>query len=260
MSRAWAPVLWLIAWLWAAPSQAWGPLGHRMVGELAEQQLSAQTRSLLSDLLADEPSPRLADIAGWADDIRADPAFRWTGPLHYVNLPRGRCEYLPARDCPSGNCVVGAIERFHKALANRSLPRAERAQALKFLVHFIADVHQPLHAGFADDLGGNRYQISFDGRGTNLHAIWDGDVLKSRRLSEAAYVAELARGRMPAAGPLQAGAWAEASCRLIASAEVYPRGHKLGRDYLERQRPFAEQQIRLAAVRLAALLEAALRS
>ena len=111
----------------------------------------------------------LASISTCADDNRTPV----TAPWHYVNLPRdGTCRYEAERDCVSESCVVAAIERQAAVLASSASDEA-RLSALKYVVHFVADVHQPLHAGFADDRGGNTYQLQAFGRGTNLHAVWD---------------------------------------------------------------------------------------
>lgn len=242
----------------AGPVLAWGPLGHRLVGELAERELSAGARATLAELLADEPAPQLGDVANWADELRDDPNYAWAARLHFVNMRRGECRFVAERDCANGVCVVGAIQRFSRVLADPRQPRAQRVEALKFLVHFVGDIHQPLHAGHFDDLGGNKYQIQIDGRGINLHKLWDAELLGSARLAAPTYAQNLGHAGLPRPGVLKPARWAEQSCALIASAQIYPDGHKVGRDYLSAQRPLAEARIRLAAARLAALLEASL--
>ena len=251
-------------------AQAWSRHGHQLVGELAERQLSPAVLAEVRTLLADEPEPGLAAIAPWADEIRAsgnalgERSKRW----HFVNIPGQDCHYLPERDCPDGNCIIGAIQAQQALLADRSQPRQARAEALKFLVHFLGDVHQPMHAGYPHDRGGNGYQIQYrgegapEGEGTNLHGVWDYWLLRSAGLDLPTHADRLQA--MPAPdtasavpGPA-AQAWAIESCRLIHSEALYPRGHRIGDDYLERYRPLAEQRVRLAAARLAALLEQAL--
>jgi hypothetical protein len=258
----------------ASPSAwAWGALGHRMVGELAERQLDPKAKAEVAALLAGEPDPTLAGVANWADELRSsDPErFRQTSRWHYINAKGGGCAFDVARDCPDGNCVVAAIEQQRRILGDPNQPLAARRDALKFLVHFVGDVHQPMHAGDRDDAGGNKYQISLrtpiqpeayarqnyvDGvMGTNLHAIWDYYVLASRGLEFRDYADRLQKVPVPAqaddADPL---AWAKESCGLIESRHLYPPGHKLDQRYLEAQRPLAEQRIREAAHRLALLL------
>ena len=97
----------------------------------------------------------MASVASWADQVRTEADERW----HYVNMPpEADCHYVPARDCPNGECVVGAIER-QVAILRSKAPDDERLRALKYLIHFIGDVHQPLHAGHGEDKGGNTFQL-----------------------------------------------------------------------------------------------------
>jgi nuclease S1 len=236
---------------------AWSEPGHRVIAEIAERQLGTEVRAEVLDLLATEQVDSLADIASWADRIRDRPEYAWSGRMHFVNLAQD-CSYDAARDCPDGRCVVGAIERFRDELADRALPTERRAEALKFLVHFAGDVHQPLHAGFAHDLGGNRHQLSLDGHGTNLHAVWDREVPGAADLEPAAQAARLLQNPLPAAGTLDPAEWARASCRIIATDAIYPGDRKIGRPYLEHHLPRAESQLVLAGVRLAAVIEQAL--
>src|SRR5690606_5001505 len=114
-----------------------------------------------------------------------------------------------------------AITRFTAVLGDRSRPRAERLEALKFVVHFVGDVHQPLHAGHRDDRGGNRFQVNLRGEGTNLHAVWDHHLLASARLGLEAYADRLQAGERESPStlftpsgysPAYATAWAELSC------------------------------------------------
>ena len=258
---------------------AWSALGHRMVGELAQRHISPAALAQVELLLAGEPDPTLAGVADWADRLRdLDPErFKATSRWHYVNTPPGLdCDYDAARDCPGGDCVIGAIQAQRRILADRSQPLEARRDALKFIVHFVGDVHQPMHANNHDDLGGNRYQVSLrtelqpeayarkhyvDGvMGTNLHSIWDYYILGTEGLSLAQYsdrLDALPWPPMPADGP-QTGpeAWAGESCRLIEARHVYPDGHKMDRSYLDEYRPLAEQRVRQAAWRLAQILDA----
>jgi len=237
---------------------AWGPSGHRMVAELAQARLQPGTAAQVRSLIG---SPSLADIATWADDLREDPSRRALGrataPLHYINFGGADCRYDAARDCPGGSCVVGGIERYAGVLGDRTRSKEERAEALRFVVHLVADAHQPLHAGYRADRGGNRFQVQLDGRGTNLHAVWDTPVLASRRLGWRRHARELARMPLPAATGTPAR-WAEESCRMTRDDGIYPAAHRVDKRYLTRMRPLAEYRVRSAAARLAAVLERSL--
>ncbi|GAB3381412.1 S1/P1 nuclease [Lysobacter fragariae] len=266
----------------ATPVGAWSALGHRLIGELAQRHLTPAARAQVAELLADEPTPTLAGVATWADTLRdSDPArFKATSRWHYADMTGGGCNFDARRDCPDGQCVVGAIEAQRKVLADRSQPVEARREALKFLVHFVGDVHQPLHSSNHRDLGGNKYQVSLTTdlepeayardkydrathvMGTNLHSVWDYYILGERGLSVAAYADRLDRQPWPPAGGLLSGAaaWAGESCRLIDARQLYPttasgaEEHKLDHRYNDAQRALAEQRVRQAAWRLSNLL------
>ncbi len=262
MSRTLALLLCVLLLASAPPAAGWSEAGHRLVAELAEQRLDPATRSAALALLAastsvPQPVASLAEVAGWADQVRDRSEYEWSRPLHFVNLSDD-CRYEPARHCERNGCIVAAIDRFAARLADRSLSRPERAEALQWLVHLIGDIHQPLHSGSAADLGGNRYQVQLAGEGTNLHSVWDRHLLAVRGLAVDEHRRLLGSEPLPRPGPLAPARWAEASCELIASAALYPSGHKLDQRYLQQHLPLAERQVRLAAARLAAVIEQAL--
>lgn len=259
--------------LLALPVLAWSPLGHRLVAELAARQLTPAASAEVERLLAGEPDPTLGGIANWADQLRyTDPArFKATSRWHYINAQGGGCDFDLARDCPNGDCVVGAIEAQRKILADRSQSPAARRDALKFVVHLVGDAHQPMHAGNRTDAGGNRFQISLRTdippedyardsyvggvMGTNLHSVWDYYVLASRRLSDKDYADLLAReSPLPANDGTTPLDWAEASCRVIDQQHLYPEQHRMDNAYLEKMRPLAERRVREGARHLADLL------
>lgn len=271
-SRSSARLSLLALLLLAVPVMAWGPLGHRMVGDLAARQLTPAARAEVARLLAGEPEPTLGGVANWADDLRnTDPErFKATSRWHYINAKGGGCAFDVARDCPDGNCVVAAIEAQRKILADRSQPLAARRDALKFVVHLVGDVHQPMHAGNRTDAGGNKFQVSLrtdiapeayarknylDGvMGTNLHSVWDYYILASRGLSAKRYAMLLAAQPTQATDGNTPMDWAEASCRIIDQRQLYPAEHKMDRSYLDAMRPLAEQRVREAGQNLARLL------
>ena len=250
---------------------AWGPQGHRLVAELGWEGMTPAAQAEAKKLLAGEPDPTLPGIANWADDLRAnDPDLgKRSSKWHYVNLAEDDCHYEAARECPNGNCVVGAIAAQTAILADRSKPQAERAQALKFVVHFVGDVHQPLHAGYARDKGGNDFQLAIpgeperaDGHGGNLHALWDSGMLRMSKRSDAEYLQQLRKIQVPtvtgAGLPANAAGWAEDSCKLVLQPGLYPPTHKLKPEYVTTWRPLAEIQLRLGGEHLAEVLNAAL--
>ena len=246
------------------PAQAWGLLGHRLVALLAWDDLTPDTRRRIDALLQGEPDPTLAGIAGWADDLRKnDPVLgRQSANWHFVNLGEDDCVYSQRRDCPGGNCVVEAIRAQTAILADPARTRAERLQALKFVVHFVGDAHQPLHAGYARDKGGNDAQINWNGRGTNLHTLWDSRMLLSTGRSEADHLQRLRTLPRPALGasalPPPAAEWAEHSCRVATGPGVYPGRARLDQRYVDQHLPIVERQLRAGGTALAAVLNQAL--
>ncbi len=253
----------------ASETLAWGALGHRIVGTLAENELSPGARQEVDLLLAGEPEPSLAGVSTWADELRAkDPGLgRRSARWHYVNLGEHGCTYEAARDCPGGNCVVDAIGVQTGILRDRGQPIEARRKALKFVVHFVGDVHQPLHAGYAHDKGGNAFQVrvpSASGeRGSNLHSWWDSGMLKHAGLDEPAFVTRLqamplaVELALPALPP-DAAPWARNACAISVSSGFYPAAARLPADYAETWTPVAEAQLRRAGSRLAHILNAAL--
>ncbi len=239
-----------------AAGHAWSAMGHRLIGALAEQRIGPDARRAVAELLAGEDEPTLAGVAAWADTLRDDARWRWTAPLHYVRIHDAACGFQAARDCHDGLCVAGAIERFRAELADPARSRAERRDALKFLVHFVGDVHQPLHSGHRDDRGGNRFQVRVGNEGTNLHRVWDHHVLVHGGRDQAQLHAALAPA-LPAPGGFDPIGWAEASCRLTNAPGFYPRRPgTLPAGYLDTHAPLADRRIADAAAELAAVLDA----
>jgi hypothetical protein len=253
-SAIWRAGLMLFWYCWSTPALAWGSAGHQIVAGMAEKRLGKAARAEVKRLLALEPGQTLASISTWADEHRNAQSASW----HYVNLPRGDCAYSPQRDCPDGHCVVAVIERQAQILASDATD-AQRLLALKYLVHFVADVHQPLHAGYADDRGGNSWQLQAFGRGTNLHALWDTGLLQNLGDDAQSIAARLDNRLMPGGNaPWTAAQAAQESCRIVASPGFYP-GRFVDAGYLEIFRPVIEDRLVLAAVRLADLLNRLLR-
>lgn len=136
---------WVLVFAFWVPNVAlaWGYDGHRIVADIAEQHLTTETRREVAELLKLDRASSLGDIATWADETKNKTSGRW----HYVNLPRDAgCQYVRKRDCPDGHCIVEALKKqYHRY--NTSTSPKNRLKALRYLVHLVADVHQPLHAG-----------------------------------------------------------------------------------------------------------------
>lgn len=158
----------------------WGPRGHMTVAAVAMELVNPRTAKCVEDLVGDLPAG-----AAWPDEVKREkPSYHWSKPLHYTNTQPWASDYKES-DCAHGRCVVTAISNYTARLADGTLPRPQRAEALKFLSHFVGDIHQPLHVGFARDRGGNEIKGKFMGHDTNLHEVWDFHVIN--RLLSSSY-------------------------------------------------------------------------
>ncbi len=248
--------------LMAGPAWGWGRLGHRVAGRIAEDRLTPSARAAVRDLLG--PGESLADVSTWADDYRRD--HRETGPWHYVNVPIAEPKYDRKFEAEGGG-VVTKVEDFRRILADPATPRAGRQQALKFLAHFVQDMHQPVHVGHRDDRGGNDLQVRFFGEGSNLHRVWDSGLLEHAGRPEAEYVAALEQTIAPDLAEAWSRGnpadWADESLAVARGAYRNPvdgselkAGAKLDRPYQDANLPLAERRVAQAGVRLAAILNA----
>jgi hypothetical protein len=240
---------------------AWGREGHEIIGKIAEDHLNAQANITVRSLLGND---HLDSIANWADDIRRE--RRETAPWHYVNIPFGYA-YKADRDCPAQtSCVVAQIARFLGVLSDSKADREQRAEALKFLVHFAGDIHQPMDAA-KEGKGGNDIHVLFLGADhcgryeCNLHGVWDTSLIEHAGLEMGEYAARLealikADNLEPQAGGTPED-WANESLQLAQAAWVHD-GANLDETYYRQQTKVVDRQMALAGLRLAKLLNAAL--
>jgi hypothetical protein len=156
---------------------AWGNTGHEIVGSIAQALLNTGASNQVGSILN---GATLESVATWADSVKRSPGYEWSGVLHYVDIQDWACNYVPSRDCADKNCVTGALYNYTSRTGSTSIDPTQRNEALKFLTHFAGDVHQPLHAGFVGDEGGNKLEGKYEGKSTNLHAIWDEGIITTR--------------------------------------------------------------------------------
>src|SRR5262245_31080294 len=173
--------------LTSAIAAPWGAIGHRIVGRIAEQHLSAEARHQLQALLGPES---LAQVSTWPDEIRADPTWNHASPWHYVDIADDET-YETAPKHPGGD-VVEAIQRLTRVLRDPQATLQDKVVALKFLVHCVGDIHQPLHVGRRDDHGGNTLQVRWFGESSTLHKVWDEQLIEAEKLSFSEFAAFLA--------------------------------------------------------------------
>lgn len=256
----------LAALLTASPCLAWGGDGHRIVGTIASSDLTPATAVAMRELLGEQT---LADACCWADEIRSDSRYDWVKPLHYINVPRGATSIDLPRDAADGQQVLAAIERYRRALADPKRPKEERLEALRLVLHFVADVHQPLHVSYAFDLGGNKLSVTSFGARSNMHRVWDSDLIR-RRLKDtqggwATMSADLRRSITPERREAwrkmrDPKAWADES--LVITRKLYAEppdaAEGVNETYWKAWMPVVEARLQAAGVRLALVLNEAL--
>lgn len=238
----------------------WGPDGHRIVAEIALGRLSPAVANETRRLLGGQ---NITDVASWADAVRRQ--LPNTGPWHYIDIEITDSSYVPARDCKEDACVIAAVAAQMAILSDRSRPDSARATALKYVVHFIGDLHQPLHAGERGDKGGNDVKVTFQGRLTNLHSLWDSGMLLSFGQTDADIVHQLTDeiSRRTDIATLSGGSvvsWVMES-HDIARDVVYrnlPNSLEITQQYVDAARPVIYERLLRGGVRLGAAIERAL--
>jgi hypothetical protein len=253
----------LLSALAPAHALAWGVEGHKIVALLAWNELDPAARAQMGALLGSEAT--FVRQSNWADEVREQrlDTARW----HYVDIPLAAPGYDPRRDCAMQACVVAQIDKDLQLLRHRGLDKAVRAEALLFLVHFVADLHQPLHAADNDDKGGNAVRVWLEGKPSNLHRVWDVDVVEALGSNAGAVAADIESSLTPA----QRKAWAHGTpiswaneAHAIARDRIYPpfegsREVVLAPGYAQQQAPLVHILLARAGVRLGWLLNGALK-
>ena len=237
---------------------AWSADGHNAIGMLALDQLKVDTRERLESVVGELNEETVSEACNWPDVIREEQEWEWAKPLHYVNIPRGESDYQASRDCRNGRCATVAIKKFATWLAEPQRGEEARWQGFAWLCHLVADLHQPLHAGFGDDRGGNEVEITVRGEVMNLHYYWDRELASHQvgdwqRLYQHLHTEPLE----PIAGSWSSNevdAWTEESHQLAASM-AYPPANVVTADWEQQAWIIARERMRLAAMRLAWVLE-----
>jgi hypothetical protein len=236
-----------------SPALAWGKTGHRVVAAIADRGLSAEARAQVKLLLGTES---LDEAATWPDDMRSDPDPFWqktASPWHYVTVPGGEYDNAP----PEGDAVT-ALRKFRAVLLDPGASLKDKQMALRFIVHIVGDLHQPLHVGQPGDHGGNDVKLSFAGRPSNLHSVWDTGLVDDEQLSFTEFADRLERRTTPEQviawsdpNPLD---WIRESAAIRRTVYPAPGTADLGWDYIYKFRPVMEQRLAQGGVRLAAYL------
>jgi hypothetical protein len=263
----------LAALLLLLPSSlfAWGNLGHQITADVAERQLGANSPALKAALKLLKKQ-HLSEVAVEADALRNKLGTAHTAGWHFVDIPLAENAFDPARDCALSDCVIARIDMFRKILADPKEKPLLRQEALLYLIHFVGDLHQPLHCE-GDARGGNDVHVTFDGGGhvpgnngnansDNLHFVWDVSLLEWQELDEQSYVQHLfddtLNGRDPAT--LAGGAtldWAMESHQIAQNVQV-PNNTDLDTAYMDTNSAVADERLLLGGLRLARVIKDAL--
>jgi hypothetical protein len=256
----------------ATPAAAWGGEGHQTVGYVAERFLTAAALAEVRALVAPAGLPQ---VASWADEIRLK--RRNTASWHFVDTEIKAAGYVAGVDCKQGDCAIAAIDRYAARMADRGLPLVERQEALKFVVHFVGDLHQPLHACDDADRGGNAVKVRLaHSDATNLHAVWDSATVAAlgkdattvggALVARARGMAPVARAALAKGGPVDWAAESWAYCRdqiyaKLDDGKLQPGGTgdtvlTLPDDYAAQHAAATADRLLRAGLRLAALLNA----
>lgn len=234
-------------------SDDWGKTGHRVVGEIAEKNLSKKAQREISKLLNGHS---LAFVANYGDDIKSDRQYDSFGPMHYVNFPFGE-KYENYQKSEKGD-IIQAIEKCIAVLKSERSPREEKLFYLKMLVHFMGDLHQPLHIGLADDKGGNDFQVRWFNDGTNLHTVWDSTMIDFYGMSYTELATNtdmLSKEQLEAIKKGSILDWMYESRSLCEN--IYDNteiGEKLGYGYVYKYMDTVRSQLQKGGIRLAKLL------
>lgn len=243
------------------PAFSWGLTGHRVIAEVAQQHLSKKAKKELHRLIGDET---LAWWANWPDFIKSDSAWNHASKWHYVDLPGhiGKDEFIAALKKLPGKNLYTQIIDMTAQLKDRSLPDEQRRIALRFLVHLVGDLHQPLHVGRDEDQGGNKITVYWFGKKTNLHSVWDSYFIDDQQYSYTEYARLLDIASKEKVREWQSSSleeWFYESHVMADSIyDATPAESKLSYQYNYKFQGLLNDQLLKGGVRLAALLNEAM--
>ena len=240
-----------------AEASAWGVTGHRVVAEIAENHLTNRAKRKLKKLIGKQ---KLAYWANWPDNVRNSPEWKNTSTWHYVNIPPQESkeqfiEQLKNNNKPN---IYTAIQNVKGIIVDKNTPNADREIYLRFLVHFLGDMMQPMHTRREEDLGGNLIKIQFFKKDTNLHSLWDSGLIDNTKYSYTEYARVLDVKSKEEIQKIQSGSledWLyeshQAANQLYASVKP---GENYSYDYQEQYKDLLERQLLHAGLRLAKIL------
>jgi hypothetical protein len=236
---------------------SWGKVGHKTVATIAYNHLTPQAKEVVKRFLGDTS---MADVASWADEVLKQPQYKKTAPQHYANVPLGLSYEQFEKEITTQNKdnVYKAIERNKQVFTAVASTKEQRANALKFLIHFVGDLHQPMHISRAEDKGGNTIQLQYEGKGTNMHSLWDSKLIGTEGKSFEQMTIDYDKATAKQIKQWQQDPlikWLWESYQI--SSKLYPEieaNNKLDESYYKSHISIVNQRVEMAGIRLAGLL------
>lgn len=230
---------------------SWGVTGHRAVGLIAQKHLSAKAKRNMIRILGQQS---LAEVSTWMDEIRSDSTYNYTADWHWVTIETGKT-YDQSPKNPNGDAIA-MIEKIIVELKKHTLDKKTETEYLKMLVHLVGDIHQPLHVGCCDDQGGNKVKVRWFRKESNLHRVWDSDMIDDTKLSFTELTEFLGDPDAPTISKWQKNTvlqWADESMSLRKTVYAIGDGN-LGYHYSYKNLSAAKQRVLQAGIRLAGIL------
>jgi hypothetical protein len=237
---------------------SWGFTGHQSVGKIAQNNLTPKAKLAVHELLGEE---NLAEVSTWADQVRNQPEYKSTTSWHFLNLPLGlnHDDFLKSVEEMQVANVYSALLKAEHELLNPETNKEKKIEALKFIVHLVGDMHQPMHISRAEDKGGNTIQLNYNGKGTNLHSLWDSGMLNHQGLSFEQIAQKLQSSskqikQWQTSSPIE-WAWEsyQISSKLYAEVDVM-KNRSIDNTYYEKHIQTVNKRVVQAGMRLAGIL------
>ena len=237
--------------LFSLTTHAWGPTGHRVTGWIADKHLTKKAKKELERILDGQS---LAIASTWMDEIRSDSTYDYTSDWHWVTIPKGKT-YQESEKNPNGD-IIQTIERLIVALKSKKLSTKEETEYLKMLIHLIGDIHQPLHVGLGNDRGGNDIKVMWFRAESNLHRVWDSEMIDDTKLSYTELASSLEvpdQSKISTWQKSSVNDWARESISYLDQVYRYGNG-KLGYKYTYQNFHIVRYRLLQSGIRLAGVL------
>ncbi len=234
-------------------SFAWGAIGHYVIGKLAEWQMKPQTVEKVEAILNKES---ISGVGVWMDNIRSDKKYEYTYTWHWVTTANG--EYDPSIQEPTGD-AYSAFLKIKETLKKGGLSAEEERDQLRMLIHIVGDLHQPFHVGKPGDRGGNDVKVSYFNKETNIHSVWDSDLIENKKMSYSEIATELQKrispelvGHYNSKTPAD---WLREAVAIRPAMYDIPANGRIGYEYIYKHYHHVEERLIAAGIRLALVLE-----